>query len=76
MKSEDERIMQILDSLAFANDETMTFDKVYEAKAQIKSLLREARLDEMKLAHKAWLTSSLVDHMENRIAELKEQPDG
>lgn len=30
-----------------------------------------ARIDEMEIAHKAWLTSSLVDHMNNRLAQLK-----
>lgn len=43
----------------------------YFAKPAVEQLLLEARLDEMQRAEKAWLTKSLVKHMDNRQAELK-----
>lgn len=54
------------------NITTDTIDELMELiDAYTEQLVQEAILAEMKLAHDVWLTSSLVDHMNKRLAELK-----
>lgn len=68
MTNKDYSSDQQLDEILSFIDSTGDWE---EAKAALQALLVEARYDEMEMAHKAWLTTSLVDHMNNRIVELK-----
>jgi len=72
----DEQLRDITLKLADEAGHRALNEILAEADAAIQQLIdnavSEARLDEIETAHKAWLTTSLVDHMNKRLAELRQ----
>lgn len=72
-KLDIDREIQIL--LGYAPGDDLDYSDVVNWRNLIEQLLFEARLNEMEMAQEAWLTKSLVNHINDRTVALKQQLD-